>query len=175
MGSPCGSSKLQVTPPVLSGVTCVGGRGCSQTRCLPPGNRWGHSQTGVSLIFPSPRSRTHCGLVWPLAGLHGHCQTCGATTMGSGPGCISRGGSTRCTGVGGADVAYFAISGPLWEGLCNTGRDAGLLEGWIHRSTPEYFLKSSTGERNAHLILIIGEQIPTFLPSFCSPMKYSGK
>ena len=69
-GSSWGGAKLQGTTPVLSGVTCVGGRG--------------HSQTGVHLIFPSPRGRTHCGVVWPLSGLLAHCQACGAASMGSG-------------------------------------------------------------------------------------------
>ena len=49
--------------------------------------------------------------------------------------CISWGGSARCTGVGGADLASFAPGGPLWEGPCSTGKEAGPLEGWIHRST----------------------------------------
>ena len=69
---------------MLSGVTCVDGRGHSQTRCLSLAQRWGHSQTGVYLIFPSPRGRTHCGVVWPLSGLLAHCQACGAASMGSG-------------------------------------------------------------------------------------------
>ena len=50
--------------------------------------------------------------------------------------CISRGGSSRCTGVGGAGLTHLAIGGPLWEGTCSTGREAGdPWEGWIHRST----------------------------------------
>ena len=48
---------------------------------------------------------------------------------------ISWGGSTRCTGAGGAGLARFAIGGPLWEGPCSTRREAELSEGWIHRST----------------------------------------
>ena len=48
---------------------------------------------------------------------------------------ISRGGSVRCTVVGGAGSASFAFSGPLWEGSCGTGKEADLSEGWIHRST----------------------------------------
>ena len=44
----------------------------------------GHSQTCVYLTFPSPRGRTHCGMVWPLSGLLAHCQACGAASMGSG-------------------------------------------------------------------------------------------
>ena len=51
--SPCGSSKMQGTSPVLSGETCVGVQGCSQTQYLTPAHCWGHSQTGVHLIFPS--------------------------------------------------------------------------------------------------------------------------
>ena len=69
---------------MLFGVTCVGGLGCSHTQCLPPAHHWGHSQTGVYLIFPSPKGRTHCGVVWPLSGLLAHCQACGAALMGSG-------------------------------------------------------------------------------------------
>ena len=48
---------------------------------------------------------------------------------------ISRGGSARCTEAGGAGLARFAFGGPLWEGLCSTGREADPSEGWIHRST----------------------------------------
>ena len=87
------------------------------------------------LIFPSPRGRTHCGVVWPLSGLLAHCQACGAASMGSGQGCISQSGSARCTGAGGVGLAHFASGGPLWEGPCCTWREAGPSEGWIHRST----------------------------------------
>ena len=48
---------------------------------------------------------------------------------------ISRGGSARCTEAGGAGSACFAISGPLREGPCSTGREADPSERWIHRST----------------------------------------
>ena len=120
---------------MLSRETCAGGRVRSQTRCLPPAHRWGHCQTGVYFIFPSPRGRTHYGVVWPLSGLLIHFQACGAASMGSGQGCISQGGSARCIGVGEAGLSSFAISGPLQEGPCSTGREAGPLEGWIHRST----------------------------------------
>ena len=87
------------------------------------------------LIFPSPRGRTHCGVVWLLSGLLPHCQACGAASMGSGQGHISQGGSARCTEVGGAGLASFVLGGPLREEPCSTGREAGPLEGWIHRST----------------------------------------
>ena len=80
------------------------------------------------------RSRTHCGEVWPLSGLLPHCQACGAASMGSGKGRISRGGSTRFTGAGGEGLTSFAIGGPLRERPCSTGREAVPLEGWIHRS-----------------------------------------
>ena len=33
--------------------------------CLQP-TCWGHSQTGVYLLFPSPRGRIHCGVAWPV-------------------------------------------------------------------------------------------------------------
>ena len=118
---------------MLSGETCVGGWGRSQTPCLPPAHHWGHSQTGVYLIFPSPRGRSHCGVVWTLYGLLAHCQSC--ALMGSGQGRISSGGSATCTGLGGAGLASFALSGLLWEGPCSTGREADQSEGWIHRST----------------------------------------
>ena len=36
---------------------------------------------------------------------------------------------------GGAGLARFAVGGPLHEGLCSSGREADLSEGWIHRST----------------------------------------
>ena len=81
------------------------------------------------------RGRTHCGEVWPLSGLLAYCQACGAASMGSGKGCISPGGSTRFTGVGGAGSAHFAVGGPLQERPCSTGREANSSEGWIHRST----------------------------------------
>ena len=48
---------------------------------------------------------------------------------------ITQGGSTKCTGAGGAGSAPLAIGGSLQEGPCSTGREAGPLEGWIHRST----------------------------------------
>ena len=35
---------------------------------LPPAHRWGHSQTGVCLLFPSPRGGIHCGFAWPVWG-----------------------------------------------------------------------------------------------------------
>ena len=41
-------------------------------------------QTGVYIIFLSPRGRTHCGVVGRLSGLLAHCQACGAALMGSG-------------------------------------------------------------------------------------------
>ena len=49
---------------------------------------------------------------------------------------VIQGGSARCTGAGGAGSAGFAFCGGLLrEGPCGTGREADLLEGWIHRST----------------------------------------
>ena len=42
---------------------------------------------------------------------------------------ISWGGSTRCTGAGGAGLAHFAISGPLREGPCSTRREADPVRG----------------------------------------------
>ena len=48
---------------------------------------------------------------------------------------ISRSGSARCTGAGGAGSARFTFGGLLQEGPCGTGREADPSEGWIHRST----------------------------------------
>ena len=48
---------------------------------------------------------------------------------------ISWGGSTRCTGAGGAGSAHFSFRDPLWERLCGTGRESDPLEGRIRRST----------------------------------------
>ena len=92
-------------------------------------------QTGVYLIFPSPRGRTHCGVLWPLSELLAHCQACGAALMGSGHVCIRRGRSARCTGAGGPGLACFAVGDPLQQGPCSTGREAGRSEVWIHRNT----------------------------------------
>ena len=33
---------------------------------LPPAHHWVHSQTGVCLLFPSPRGGIHCGVAWPI-------------------------------------------------------------------------------------------------------------
>ena len=125
MGSPCGCSKLQGTSPVLSGVSCVGGRGRSQTQCLPPAHHWGHSQTGVYLTFPSYRVKTHYGVVWPLSGLLSLCQACGAALMGSDILVRVEGRSARCTGAGGAGLACFVVGGLLRKGPCSTRRNAG--------------------------------------------------
>ena len=117
---------------MLSGESCVGGRGHSQTRCLPPGLRRGHSQTGVYLIFPSSRGRTHCGVVWPLSGLPAYCQACGAGLMGSG---ILAGVDPQGAQGGRGRLSSLCSCCPLWEGPCSTRREADPSEGWIHRST----------------------------------------
>ena len=117
----------------LEKLVLVGGAAVRPDVAPPLGPH--HSQTGMYLIFPSSRGRTHCGVVWPLSGLLEHCQACGAASMGSGQGCIRQGGSTRCTGVGGVGLASFASGDPLQEGPCSTGREAGPSEAWIHRST----------------------------------------
>ena len=31
-----------------------------------PAHRWGHSQAGVCLLFPSPRGGILCGVAWPI-------------------------------------------------------------------------------------------------------------
>ena len=98
-----------------------------------PNPRWGHSQIGVYLILPSPRGRTHCGLVLPLSGLLAHCQACGAALMGSG---VLAGVDLQgARGWEGQTQLTFAFGGPLWEGPCRTRREADLLERWIHKST----------------------------------------
>ena len=133
LGSPCSGSKLQGTSPVLSRVTCVGGRGHSQTQYLPPAHRWGHSQTGVYLIFPSPRGRTQ---LWSgVAPVWTTCTLPGLLCCFHGIWRISQGGSTRCTGAGGAGLAHCAITSPMQESPCRTGREAEPSVGWIHRST----------------------------------------
>ena len=71
-------------------LTCVGRRGHSQTRHLSPAHCWGHSQTGVYLIFSSPRGRTHCGVVLPLSGLLAHCQCACTLVVLLQPGCIRK-------------------------------------------------------------------------------------
>ena len=86
----------------------------------------------LSFLFPGAGLT---GVVWPLSGLLAHCQACSTGSMGSGQVHISQGGSSRCTGAGWVGLGRFAISGPLWEGPCSTRREAGLSEGWIHRST----------------------------------------
>ena len=91
-----------------------------------PAHHCGHIQTGVYLIFPSPRGRTHCVVVWPLSGIFAHCQSCGTAWMGSGI-------------LAGVD----AQGSQGWEGQAQLalpsvvcfGREADLSEGWIHRST----------------------------------------
>ena len=111
---------------MLSGESCVGGRGHSQTRCLPPGLRRGHSQTGVYLIFPSSRGRTHCGVVWPLSGLPAYCQACGAGLMGSG---ILAGVDPQGAQGGRGRLSSLCSCCPLWEGPCSTRREADPMEG----------------------------------------------
>ena len=66
--------------------------------------------------------------VWPLFGVLAHFQACGAALMGSGQGYIGWGGSAKCTEVGGAGLASFAVGGPLEEGPCSTGSEAGPSE-----------------------------------------------
>ena len=80
--------------------------------------------------LPLSQGQDSLGVVWLPSGLLASFQACGAALMGSGQGRISRGGSTRCTGVGGACLDCFAIGGSLREGPCSTR-----TEGWIHRRT----------------------------------------
>ena len=106
---------------MLSGVICVGGRGCSQT--------------GVYLIFPSPGGRTHRGAGWPLSGLLAHCQACGAASMGSGvlAGADPQGAQGR---EGQAQLALPSVvrfgRGPSSVGLSSTlgSRESVLLGLW---------------------------------------------
>ena len=100
-----------------------------------PSHLWGHSQSCVYLIFPSPRGRAHLQWCGPCLGYLHTSRFVGAVSMGSGQGHIRQGGSARSTGTRGARLACFAISGPLQEGPCSTRREADLSEGWIHRRT----------------------------------------
>ena len=57
--------------------------------------------------------------VWATCTLPGlWCCFCGIWS-------VSQGGSTRCTGVGRAGLACFAVGGSLQEGTCSPGRKAG--------------------------------------------------
>ena len=57
--------------------------------------------------------------VWATCTLPGlWCCFCGIWS-------VSQGGSTRCTGVGRAGLACFAVGGSLQEGTCSPGREAG--------------------------------------------------
>ena len=98
-----------------------------------PAHYWGHSQTGVYLIFRFPKGTSHVCVsgvapVWLFA----HFQACGASSMGSGQGCFTGGGSARCTEAGGVGLACFALGGPLQEAPCSTRRRWAL---WRDRST----------------------------------------
>ena len=98
--------------------------GAAVRRCLSPAHSCGHSQTGVYLIFPSPGGRTPS--LWSgVAPVWATCTLPGLWCCFDGIWLISRGGSARCTEAGGAGSAHFAVGGPLWEGPCSTGREAG--------------------------------------------------
>ena len=82
-------------------------------------------------VCPQPTAgatfRLVCTLSSPLPGAVLTVEWCGPCL-----GCcfdgiwhISQGGSRRCTGAGGAGSARFAVGGPLQEGPCSTGREAG--------------------------------------------------
>ena len=85
----------------------------------------------LSSLLPRAGLTVECGVspVWAT------CTLPGLWCCSDGIWHISRGGSTRCTGAGGAGLACFAVSGPLREGPCSTRREADPSEGWIHRST----------------------------------------
>ena len=128
---------------MLSGETCVGGQGHSETGCLPSADRWGHSQTGVYLTVPSPRGRTHCGVVWPLSGLLAHCQVCGAALMGSGvlAGVDPQGAQGR---EGLAQLTLPSVV-PWWRGpAAPGGRQTPLRDGsteaqhWVFAGTSKF-------------------------------------
>ena len=101
---------------MLSGVTCVGGLAAVRPDVCPS-PCWGHSQTGVYCIFPSPRGRTHCGVVWPLSGLLAHCQPCGAASMGSGilAGVDPQGAQGGRGRLSSHWLRWFALGGALWH------------------------------------------------------------
>ena len=108
----------------------VGGASVRPDVCPQP--TAGATVRRVYPLFPSPSGRIHCGVAWPFW------TTCTLPVLWyslDGIWRISRGGPTRCTGVGGAGSAHFAFGGPLWEGPCSTRREADPSEGWICRST----------------------------------------
>ena len=89
----------------------------------------GHSQTGVCLLFPSPRGGIHCGVVWPLWAT---CTLPGLWCWGSSV--LARVDRQGAQGREG-QAQLFSFGGPLREGPCGTGRELDPLEGWICRST----------------------------------------
>ena len=99
---------------------------------------WGHSQTtgATDWCVPYlPLSQGQDSLWSGVASVWAPCTLPGLWCCFDGIWHISQVGSARWMGVGGADSACFAFSGPLLEGPCGTGREADLPEEWIHRST----------------------------------------
>ena len=96
----------------------------------------GASQTGVYLIFPSPRGRTHYGVVLSLSGLLAHCQACGAALMGSGvlDGVDLQGAQGQ---EGQAQLALLFVVPCGRSQSCSTGREANSLGGRPTRQRDE--------------------------------------
>ena len=126
MDSSWSGGDLQGTSPVLWHITGVGGRGRSQTTA--------GATVRLVCTFSSPLPGAGLTVEW-CAPVWATCTLPGLWCSFSRIWRISQGGSARCTGVGGAGLAHFAVGGPLWEGPCITWREADPMEGWIHRST----------------------------------------
>ena len=88
-------------------------------------------QTGVCLLFPSPRGGIHCGVVWPIWAT---CTLPGLWCWGSG--ILAGVGRQGAPGAGGAGLTHFSLGDPLQEGPCGSRRESDLLkEVWLCRST----------------------------------------
>ena len=126
---------------MLSEVTCIGGWGYSQTQCLPQPTAGATDRLVCTLSSPLPGA----GLTveW--------CGSCMGPSTRPGLLCcfygiwrISRGGSARCTGVGGEGLACFAVSGPCGK---KAGRPVAGMDPQKH-SVGCFHGASNFGERN---------------------------
>ena len=117
---------------MLSGVTdVVVGAAVRPYVCPQP-----TAGTTVRLVCTSSSSLPGAGLTVEWCGpFLGFLHTARLVVLLDGIWHISRGGSVRCTGAGGAGLACFAVSGLLQEGPCSTRREADPSEGLTHRST----------------------------------------
>ena len=111
----------------LEYLASVGGVTELMSDPIPP---LGPSQTGVCILFPSPRGGIHCVVEWPvwatctLPGLW--CWGCGILAGVDGQ---------VAQGLEGGGSACFSFRDLLWDGPCGTGRESDQPEGWICRST----------------------------------------